>query len=108
MRVKRSEIGSVIIAMKFPSLPACLRHARNFALQSQAAEADAAHFKLADIAARTPANAAAVAFADLILQLLPHLRHLTGSGHMSPMLLAAARPTRAEVRDPLRRSARWL
>src|ERR1019366_8765326 len=105
MRVKRSEIGSVIIAMKFPSLPACLRHARNFALQSQAAEADAAHFKLADIAARTPANAAAVAFADLILQLL---RHLTGSGHMSPMLLAAARPTRAEVRDPLRRSARWL
>jgi hypothetical protein len=73
--------------MKFPSLPASFRHAWNFALERQAAEADAAHFKFSDKSARPATNAATVALAVLELQLLPQLRHLTCSSHISPKLL---------------------
>src|SRR5260370_555619 len=45
---------------KLHRLPACLRHAGNFAGERELAEADAAQCKLSDIAARTSALLAAV------------------------------------------------
>src|SRR5712692_4950544 len=62
-------------------LPARLEHARNFALQRQAAETDAAHLELAQVTAGPAADAAAVARPDLVLELLAHLCELTGSRH---------------------------
>src|SRR5579862_2870549 len=78
MRVRKSAIGSVVI---LSSLPAGLHHAGDFSLEREAAETDAAHLELAKRAARASANPAAIALADLVLQLAPGLRDLTGSSH---------------------------
>src|SRR6184192_2607855 len=51
-------------------LPARLHDAGNFSAQRHTAKTDAAHLKLADIAARAAATAAAVANADLEFRLL--------------------------------------
>src|SRR5437899_7874190 len=56
-RVKKSAMGSVCMIL----LPAGFHHARDFPAQRHAAKTDAAHLKLADIAARSAADAAAVA-----------------------------------------------
>src|SRR5712692_6616125 len=79
MRVSKSEMGSVCISSR--PLPASLQHARDFAPQRQAAEADAAHLELAQVPARPAAYAAAVAHADFVLRLPAHLGELTGSRH---------------------------
>src|SRR6266566_487923 len=60
-RVKKSAMGSVCMIL----LPAGFHHARDFPAQRHAAKTDAAHLKLANIAARSAADAAAVALADL-------------------------------------------
>src|ERR1700692_2142585 len=73
IRVSKSEMGSVCIIVFSPLLPAGLHHARNFPEQGVPAEADAAHLKFTQVAARAAANAAAVAHANLELQLLAHL-----------------------------------
>src|SRR3984893_16256905 len=57
MRVSMSEMGSVCI------LPTRLDHAGNLAAQRVTAETDAAHLELANVAARPPADAAAVSLA---------------------------------------------
>jgi hypothetical protein len=79
MRVSKSAIGSVVI---LSSLPAGLHDAGDFALQRQTAETNTAHFELGKNRARTAANAATVALADLVLQLLFGLRDLTGASHL--------------------------
>src|ERR1700685_392810 len=78
IRVNKSAMGSVVI---LPSLPASLHHPGNFSLERVSAETDAAHFKLAEKPARTSADPATVPVTDLVLQLLLHLRELTGTRH---------------------------
>src|SRR5262249_21998205 len=81
MLVRKSAIGSVCIILLIVSLPARLGHARNFSLERHATEADTAHLKLADIRARTAANAAAVAMLRLELGLLLVLYDFCGACH---------------------------
>src|SRR5579863_10344932 len=78
IRVSKSEIGSVciIVFCLMALLPAGFHHAGNFPAQCVSAETDAAHLKFAQIAARPPAQPAAVAYANLVLQLLAHLGEL--------------------------------
>src|SRR5271168_2607761 len=78
MRVKKSAMGSVVI---LSSLPAGLHDAGNFTLEREAAETDTAHLELPERAARAPADPAAVALANLELQLALRLGDLTGSSH---------------------------
>src|SRR5690242_8219132 len=71
-RVRKSAMGSVcIILLKL--LPAGFHDAGDFAAQRHAAKTDAAHLKLADVAARAAAAAAAVAHPHLEFRLLAHL-----------------------------------
>src|SRR5215469_16332193 len=76
-RVKKSAMGSVCIILR----PAGFHHAGDFPAQSHAAETDAAHLKLADITARSAADAAAVAHADLEFRLLAGLGDFCRSCH---------------------------
>src|SRR6266480_4744834 len=76
-RVKKSAMGSVCMVL----LPAGFHHARDFPAQRHAAKTDAAHLKLANIAARSAADAAAVAHADLEFRLLAGLGASCRSGH---------------------------
>src|ERR1700761_125388 len=85
MRVSKSAIGSVVIL--YSSLPAGLHNAGDFALERQAAETDTAHLELRKNRARTAADAATIALADLVLQLLFGLRDLTGASHFSKLSL---------------------
>src|SRR5947207_3034215 len=73
-RVKKSAMGSVCMIL----LPAGFHHARDFPAQRHAAKTDAAHLKLANIAARSAADAAAVAHADLEFRLLAGLEVRNG------------------------------
>jgi hypothetical protein len=73
-------MGSVVI---LSSLPAGLHHSGNFSLEREAAETDTAHLKLSKGAARAPTDSAAIALANLELQLALGLRDLTGSSHAS-------------------------
>src|ERR1700740_3014826 len=77
-RVRKSAIGSVCMAL----LPAGFHDAGNFPLQRHAAETDSAHLKLADIAARASANAAAVADAHLEFRLLERLGDFCCACHL--------------------------
>src|SRR6516164_7458317 len=80
-RVKKSAMGSVCMIL----LPAGFHHAGDFPAQRHAAKTDAAHLKLADIAARAAADAAAVAHADLEFRLLAGLGDFCRSCHgLSP------------------------
>src|ERR1700683_250073 len=88
IRVNKSAMGSVVI---LPSLPASLHHAGNFSLERVTAETDAAHFKLAEKPARTSADPATVPVTDLVLQLLLHLRELTGTRHALSLSLRPER-----------------
>src|SRR5882757_6179509 len=92
MRVNKSEMGSVCIVVYFAFLRAVRRggpallptgfhDAGNFPAQRVAAETDAAHLKFTQIPARPAAQAAAVAYANLELQLLAHLGELRVSRH---------------------------
>src|SRR6516225_205611 len=76
-RVKKSAMGSVCMIL----LPAGFHHAGDFPAQRHAAKTDAAHLKLADIAARAAADAAAVAHADLEFRLLAGLGDFCCSSH---------------------------
>src|SRR5437870_11514081 len=76
-RVKKSAMGSVCMIL----LPAGFHHARDFPAQRHAAKTDAAHLKLANIAARSAADAAAVAHADLEFRLLAGLGDFCRSCH---------------------------
>src|ERR1039457_154452 len=78
IRVKKSAIGSVVI---LSSLPAGLHDSGNFSLEREAAETNTAQLELSESAARAPADPAAVALANLELQLALRLRDLTGSSH---------------------------
>src|SRR5579863_9084510 len=73
IRVKKSAIGSVVI---LSSLPAGLHDARDFSLEREAAETDTAHLELPERAARTATDPAAIALANLELQLALGLRDL--------------------------------
>src|SRR6202050_4564249 len=88
IRVNKSAMGSVVI---LPSLPASLHHAGNFSLERVSSETDAAHFKLAEKPARTSADPATVPVTDLVLQLLLHLRELTGTRHALSLSLRPER-----------------
>src|ERR1700683_540591 len=88
IRVNKSAMGSVVI---LPSLPASLHHAGNFSLERVPSETDAAHFKLAEKPARTSADPATVPVTDLVLQLLLHLRELTGTRHALSLSLRPER-----------------
>src|SRR5215470_13880355 len=76
-RVRKSAMGSVCIIL----LPASLYDAGDFSAQSEAAKADAAHLKLANVTARAAADAAAVAHANLELRLLAGLGDFCRSCH---------------------------
>src|SRR5580704_11873642 len=78
IRVNMSATGSVVIR---PSLPAGLYDAGDFTLEREASKTDTAHLKLPESSARTAADAAAIAFADLVLQLPLGLCDLTGTRH---------------------------
>src|ERR1700681_3866904 len=81
IRVSKSEMGSVCIVVFPPSLPAGLYHAGNLAAQRMGAKTNAAHLKFTQVASRPAAQAAAVANANLELQLLAHLGELRISRH---------------------------
>src|SRR5215470_16692296 len=81
MRVRKSAMGSVCIFV-YQLLPACFHDAGNLALQRHTAEADSAHFKLADESARTAANAATIADAHLEFGLLECLGDLCCTCHL--------------------------
>src|SRR5579871_1367637 len=86
--VSMSAMGSLVIRS---SLPAGLDHARNFAVQCELAEAQAAHAELAQKCARPAAAPAAVAVTDFEFRLLLQiLRHLCGGCHLVRSLLATA------------------
>src|SRR5215472_4649704 len=74
-------MGSVCIILLNSLLPTRFHDARNFPTERHAAETDAAHLKLANIAARAATNAAAVARANLELRLLACLRDFCGPCH---------------------------
>src|ERR1700690_49441 len=99
IRVSRSAMGSVCIRpylfsyLRFEKLPACLHHAGDFSLERVAAETNAAHIELAEVATRAAADPAAVAFADLELQLPLHLCKLCSAAHSPSLSLL---PLRAE------------
>src|SRR5215471_7262868 len=80
MRVRKSPTGSVCIAL----LPTRFHHAGNFSAQGKTTKADSAHFKLPDIAAGAPANAAAIALAHLELGFLAFLNDLGRACHGLP------------------------
>src|SRR6185312_6812322 len=54
MRVRRSPTGSVIAISLFPSLPACLGHARDLAEISEIAQRDTGELELAIVTLGTP------------------------------------------------------
>src|SRR5215472_9756397 len=79
-RVRKSAIGSVCIFLP-ELLPTGLHDAGDFSAQRHAAKTDAAHLELADIAARAPADSAAVAHANLELGLLERLGDFCSACH---------------------------
>src|SRR5690242_20750572 len=95
MRVKKSAMGSVCMFLLSSScaLPTGFDHAGNFSPEGHAAEADAAHFKLADISAGAAANTTAVARADLELRLLEFLDDFRGTRHQLAPSLGPRRGT---------------
>src|SRR5271156_5553427 len=78
MRVRKSAMGSVCIGR----LPARFRYAGNLALEGHSAETDSAHFKLADVGARTATNQAAIAHANLEFRFFARLGDFCGTGHL--------------------------
>src|SRR5205807_3004753 len=76
-RVRKSAIGSVCIVL----LPTGFHDAGDFSAQRHASKTDAAHLELANIAARTAADAAAVAHANFELRLLAGLGDFCRSCH---------------------------
>jgi hypothetical protein len=78
IRVKKSAMGSVVILQ---SLPTGFHDAGNFSLERETAKTDAAHLELAKRAARAPADAAAIALANFVLQFPLSFGDLTGSSH---------------------------
>src|SRR5512146_2668930 len=65
MRARRSPTGSVIAISLFPSLPACLGHARDLAEISEIAQRDTRHANLAVVALRAARDFAPVMDARL-------------------------------------------
>src|SRR5450755_682295 len=59
-RVSMSAIGSLVIVLLLPFLPASLGHTRNLAIQGELAEAEAANSELAQECARPSTSPAAV------------------------------------------------
>src|ERR1700761_6663051 len=80
MRVSRSAIGSVVTDI-FYSLPRRLGDAGDEAAMRVLAEANAAHGELAQVSARTPADAAAVVSAHRELRLQLGFFDRTGLSH---------------------------
>src|SRR5271154_2501691 len=80
-RVKKSAMGSVCMSI-LVLLPAGFRDAGNFALERHAAETDAAHLELADIAASAAANAATVAHANFEFRLFECLGDFCCACHL--------------------------
>src|SRR5215831_17234517 len=99
IRVRKSAIGSVIFYLL--PLPARLDDARNLATQRQVAEADAAHLKLAKIAAGAAAHLATVTRAHLPLLLL--LDHVDELRHLFSSEAASAGPVAALLRSLITR-----
>src|SRR6516164_3314083 len=62
-RVSMSAIGSLVIVLLLPFLPASLGHTRNLAVQSELAEAEAANSELAQECARPSTTPASVPMA---------------------------------------------
>src|SRR5215475_11048193 len=81
MLVRKSAIGSVCMFLLISLLPARLHDAGNFTLERHAAEADTAHFKLADVGPRAATDAAAVAVANLELRFALVLYDLCSACH---------------------------
>src|SRR3970040_216383 len=67
MRVSKSEMGSFTDIRTPLRLPGGFHHAGDVAFQGKLAETNAAQAKAAHIAARTPANLAAIAYANGVL-----------------------------------------
>src|ERR1700761_8019809 len=65
MRARRSPTGSVIAISLFPSLPACLGHARDLAEIRQIAQRDTRHADLAVVTLRAARDFATVMDAGL-------------------------------------------
>src|SRR5262249_20363791 len=80
MRVSMSETGSCIMSSR-----ARLDYARDLALESEDPQANATELEVAVVAARAPADLAAVAVARGKLGSLVELRELTGSSHVLPL-----------------------
>src|SRR5580765_8111322 len=82
IRVSMSAIGSVIALSKSVVLPGALRHAGDVALERQLAEAQAAQRELPHVSARTAAQVAAVAQANLEFRLLLFFGDLRCCSHV--------------------------
>src|SRR5215510_281533 len=78
-RASMSEMGSVISLF----LPGALDHTRHAAVERQLAEAQAAHVELAHERSRPPAQLAAIAVANLVLQRLCFFGDFRGRCHIS-------------------------
>src|ERR1700687_2726776 len=77
-RVRKSAMGSVCIVL----LPAGFHDAGDFSLQRHTAKTDSAHLEFADIPARAPAAAAAVAYPHLELRFLERLGDFCCACHL--------------------------
>src|SRR5271167_813974 len=98
MRVKKSAIGSVCIAL----LPTGFHDAGNFSLERHTPKTDAAHLKLADISAGAATNSAAVANAHFEFWFLMrlcdfcqacHLLRSSRNAQRTPRPLRSSRPS---------------
>src|SRR5687768_6659100 len=69
IRVRKSAMGSVIDIAEGPYLPARLDHAGDLALERQAPKTQATHVEFAHVRPGTPAERAAVALANIKLEL---------------------------------------
>src|SRR3982751_3776890 len=65
MRARRSPMGSVIAISSIPSLPACLRHARDLAKVGHITQSNARQFQFAVVTLRTAGELTAMMNADL-------------------------------------------
>src|ERR1700758_3314709 len=84
-------IGGHSVLYLHPFLPASLHDAGNFSFEREATETDAAHLELSYVAARAPANPAAVTLASREFRFPPELRKLTISSHVLSLSLSYAR-----------------
>src|ERR1017187_6568799 len=116
-RVSMSAMGSLVIILLLPALPASLHHAGDLAVQGELAETETADAEFTQIGARPAAAPAAVAvphaefgrLSPTVFLQLQIFGDFCGSGHGFLLLLMGGRasPCAATAPGPLHRCGPW-